>query len=138
MNDYGDRIATVIQDDPKKKVIRYSLRKGANKERVRQATPGRKGVEFVNHQGFAEGNPKVRVVRVEEPRIERSRSSYLNAQPQERVVRNVLPGPTEPVKKVKIMRNTQPPQVFGNNGSQSSCFCFLVNYAFCFSFGYTA
>ena len=103
----------MISDNPTKKVIRYSLRHGGKTEVVREATPGRRKVEFVNHNGFSDIKPAVRLVKGDPVRIERSKSTYLNSKPTENVVRTVLPPQKE---GVRILRGTQQP-VITHNGS---------------------
>lgn len=114
----------MISDNPKKKVIRYSLRHAEGTAKVREVTPGRKGVEFVNHTGYSEQKPVVRVIKAQEPRIERSRSSYLNHQPVERVLKTTY---VEPNNHFKVLRSTQPPQVLGKNG-EVLLFVLIVSY----------
>ena len=93
-------------------MIRYSLRHGAKPEQTRSVTPGKTSVKFVNHQGFTETKPVMRVIKANEVRGERSKSSYLNPTRTEHVVRSGLPNQ---VKGVRIMRGTMPTQGLSHN-----------------------
>lgn len=86
-----DLIPTLISDDGKKRVIRYSLRNGSNPPQKANVNAQKKTIEFVDHPGF---QPIENVIRAEAPRRvigERSRSQYINNEPAERMVRTVLP-----------------------------------------------
>ena len=104
-------MAKVIVDNPNKKVIRYSLRHGT---KAKQPTPEKRNVEFVNHPAFSESKPVYRVIKPQGTKIERSKSSYLNPRPVERMVKTVLPPQSRQAEGIKVMRGTQQP-VFTQN-----------------------
>ena len=86
-----DMVPTVISDDGRRKVIRYSLKKKSTNLGHRNNTPGRKPVEFIDAQGFRNVERVVRVERREFPRTERSKSSYIGGNRMEKVTRTVGP-----------------------------------------------
>lgn len=71
-------IPKVVSDDGKRKVIRYSLPKGA-KNFSRGTTPDPKKVHFINHDQFAPVNGQVRVEGV--------KSSFAPTEYREQIVR---------------------------------------------------
>lgn len=99
-----DLIPTLISDDGKKRVIRYSLRNGSNPPQKATVNAQKKTIEFVDHAGF---KPVEDVVRAEPPRRvihERSRSQYINNEPTERIVRTVIPNTyTKPQQQPKVI-----------------------------------
>lgn len=111
-DEYPDHVAKVIVDNPNKKVIRYSLRHGS---RPKNATPEKRTIEFVNHQGYSEAKPVYRAAKPQPARMERSKSNYLNSRPVERMVKTVLPPQSTKPEGIRIMRGTQQP-AFTQNG----------------------
>lgn len=95
----NDLIPTVISDDGKRRVIRYSLRNGSNPPKKVETNPQKRTVEFVDHAGF---KPVERVVRAENVHYvmpEKSRSTYLNQEPKERIVKTIIRGESREIQR---------------------------------------
>ena len=123
----GDLIPTVISDDGKRRVIRYSLKNGSNPPQKTESNIQKRTIEFVDHQGF---QPVERGVRVGAPQMgERSRSNYIRTEPSENIVRKVISNSNtkiqrEPkvisVKKSTYLNQNPPPQIITLNAKQNN------------------
>lgn len=118
----NDLVPTVISDDGKKRVIRYSLRNGNNPGQSVQGNVTKKTIEYVNHSGF---KPVERVIRTENPitiKAERSKSQYVINEPVERMTRTVIPNTYQkPHQSQKVISVSKSNYIPLNPNKKSIC-----------------
>ena len=71
-------IPTVISDDGKKRVIRYSLKNKPKNAVTREPQVVKRTAEFVNYEGLNEENVPIRITKTENSYTSRVKSQFLH------------------------------------------------------------